>query len=57
MKKMNDVEKAETIKDFLIWCKYNRSVYLMVMHEWALTDCGYKVEQDEVIKEYLEEEL
>lgn len=50
---MNDEEKRELIKDFLIWVQYNRSVQLQYMPEWD--DGYYGVDQEELIDEFLKE--
>lgn len=52
---MNDEEKKELIKDFLVWAQYNRSVQLQYMPEWD--DGYYGVDQEELIDEFMKEEL
>lgn len=52
---MNDEQKREVIKDFLVWAQYNRSTQLQYMPEWD--DGYYGADQEELITEFLKEEL
>lgn len=52
---MNDEEKKELINNFSLWAEFNRSTQLRYMPEWD--DAYYDVEQEELINEFLKEEL
>lgn len=52
---MNEEQKREVIKDFLVWAQYNRSTQLQYMPEWDSE--YYGVDGEELITEFLKEEL